>query len=182
MTRSRRRRIGPWSLVIAPSPVASFTLTQDQISPSLAALAEPSLRARVLKGMGTVVMSNAQRAFDEPALRASAWPKRKGGSNPLMIRSGDLRQGIHMQVVGETVVVGSPTKYAAIHQLGGTITAKSGLLKFKIGDKWVSKKSVTIPARPFFPFDARGQLTGNAKQEIQDVVDALIGGAAGQAV
>ena len=47
--------------------MASFTLAQDQISPSLAGLAEPSLRARVLKGMGTVVMSNAQRAFEEPA-------------------------------------------------------------------------------------------------------------------
>lgn len=158
--------------------MASFTLTQDDISPSLARLEEPSLRQRVLKGMGTVIMSNAQRAFDEPALRPSAWPKRKGGSNPLMIRSGDLRQGIHMQVQGDSVVVGSPTKYAAIHQLGGVITAKSGLLKFKIGDRWISKKSVTIPARPFFPFNARGQLTGNAKQEIQDVVDALIGQAA----
>jgi phage gpG-like protein len=162
--------------------MASFTLTQDQISPSLAGLAEPSLRARVLKGMGTVVMSNAQRAFDEPALRPAAWPKRKGGSNPLMIRSGDLRQGIHMQVVGETVVVGSPAKYAAVHQLGATITPTDGRhLHFKIGDRWVRKKQVTIPARPFFPFDKRGQLTGNAKQEIQDVVDALIGGAAGQA-
>jgi phage gpG-like protein len=163
--------------------MASFTLTQDQISPSLAALSEPSLRQRVLKGMGTVVMSNAQRAFDEPSLRPTPWAKRKGGTNPLMIKSGDLRQGIHMQVQGESVVVGSPAKYAAIHQLGGTITAKGGgLLRFKIGDRWISKKSVKIPARPFFPFDARGQLTGNARQEIQDVTDALIGGAAGQAV
>lgn len=162
--------------------MASFTLTQDQISPSLAAITAPSLRERVLKGMGTVVMSHAQRAFDEPSLRPAPWVKRRGGSNPLMIRSGDLRQGIHMQMQGDSVVVGSPAKYAAIHQLGGTITAKTGLLRFKIGDKWVSKKSVTIPARPFFPFDARGQLTGSAKVEIQDVVDALIGSAAGQAV
>jgi phage gpG-like protein len=44
--------------------------------------------------------------------------------------------------------------YAAIHQLGGTIAAKDApYLKFKIGDRWASKKSVTIPARPFLGLD-----------------------------
>lgn len=53
--------------------------------------------------------------------------------------------------VGETdVVYGTNVPYAAIHQMGGTITAKQAKgLRFKIGEHWVTKQSVTIPARPF---------------------------------
>lgn len=42
-------------------------------------------------------------------------------------------------------------QYARTHQFGKTIKARSGgLLKFKIGSMFVSKKEVTIPKREFF--------------------------------
>jgi phage gpG-like protein len=42
-------------------------------------------------------------------------------------------------------------KYATIHEFGGKIRAKAGgLLRFKVNGKWVSKKEVRIPARPYF--------------------------------
>ena len=46
--------------------------------------------------------------------------------------------------------VGTNDIKAAIHQLGGIIRAKNKpFLKFKIGNQWVQKKEVRIPARPF---------------------------------
>lgn len=142
-----------------PDAIA-FTLKLDDITPSLTALTSDDLKHRMLQGMATVVESLAARAFDEPGLRPTSWPARKKSkaTNPLLIKSGDLRQGIHSQVQGDTAKVGSPTAYAAAHQLGST------------------KRN--IPARPFFPV-IEDKLTGNASAEITDVMEALIGKAAG---
>ncbi len=141
-----------------PDAIA-FTLKLDDITPSLDALASDDLKRRMLQGMATVVESMAVRAFDEPGLRPTSWPARKkAASHPLLIKSGDLRQGIHSQVQGDAAKVGSPTAYAAAHQLGST------------------KRN--IPARPFFPV-IEDKLTGNASAEITDVLEALIGKAAG---
>ena len=57
--------------------------------------------------------------------------------------------------------------YAAIHQFGGVIRAKKSFLRFQIpylSDFWFLK-SVTIPARPFFPIE-NGRLTPAAEQLI----------------
>ena len=38
----------------------------------------------------------------------------------------------------------------AIHQFGGVVKAKNHpYLTFKIGNAWIRKKEITIPARPF---------------------------------
>jgi phage gpG-like protein len=40
--------------------------------------------------------------------------------------------------------------YARIHEFGGIIEAKrANFLKFRIGDRWISKKSVVIPERSY---------------------------------
>lgn len=146
-----------------PASALAFTLKVDEISPSLSALAEPALRRRCVQAMATLVESYAVRAFDEPSLRPTSWPARKPSkaTNPLLIKSGNMRHGIHTQVLGnDSAKVGTPVVYGAVHQLGS------------------SKKG--IPPRPFFPV-VEDQLTGNVQAEITDVVDALIGGAAGNA-
>ncbi|MCA1963839.1 MAG: phage virion morphogenesis protein [Prosthecobacter sp.] len=133
----------------------SFDLRLDEISPSLARLGTQKLRDQLLMGMGTVMVSMGQRAFDEPQLRPAPWAKRKSpkGKHPLLIKSGDLRQGLHLSKAGsDTVRVGSPARYAATHQLGRD----------------------AIPPRPFFPV-LQDQLTGHARAEIGDVMTALIG-------
>jgi phage gpG-like protein len=140
----------------------SFTLRVDQITPSIEALMDDDLRRRMLLAAGTVIESLAVRAFDEPNLRPTSWlPRKKSkATNPLLIKSGDMRQGIHTQVQGiDTVKVGSPTPYAAAHQLG---SGKKG-----------------IPPRPFFPV-LDDQLTGNASAEIHDVLSGIVERAAGQ--
>lgn len=158
----------------------TFALKLDEISPSLSRLSSTKTKERVLMGAGTALESLAVRAFDEPGLRPTPWPARKsGGGHPLLIRSGDLRQSIHTQQQGaNSVKVGSPKNYAALQQFGGTIQAKPGKrLVFTAGGKKVFAKKVTVPARPFFPV-LNNQLTGNAQDEIRDVVDALVGKAA----
>lgn len=139
------------------SDAIAFQLKLDEITPSLANLADDNLKKKILLGVGTVIESLAVRAFDEPSLRPKAWPARKKSkaTNPLLIKSGDLRQSIHTQVQGsDSVKIGSPKVYAATHQLGS--------------------EDGSTPPRPFFPV-LEDQLAGNAQAEIKDVVDALIG-------
>ena len=136
-------------------PGLSLTLRRDEISPELTRLASDSLRRRILGGIGTLMVSLSQRSFDEPSLRPSSWPRRKDSKpHPLLIKSGDLRQGIHMQVTSDSVEFGSPKPYAAYQQLGS--------------------KDGRTPPRPFFPF-LDDELTGHAQEEIKDIVDALVG-------
>lgn len=61
---------------------------------------------------------------------------------------------------GRAIVIFNPTTYAAQRNFGGTITAKSApYLAFPVGGrrakggKWAKVKSVTQPARKFFPDD-----------------------------
>lgn len=66
-----------------------------------------------------------------------------------------LRGSIHYRVDGDTLEQGTNKIYAAIHQFGGTITAKSGSLA--IGDPkgaFALVKSVRIPARPYLGFSS----------------------------
>jgi phage gpG-like protein len=144
------------------SDALSLTLRLDDITPKLDELMSDELRRKMLLAMGTVVESLAVRAFDEPGLRPMAWDARKKSkaTNPLLIKSGNLRQSIFSQMQGtEAVKVGSPVVYAAAHQLGST---KKG-----------------IPPRPFFPV-LNNQLTGNASAEIKDVFSGIVERAAGR--
>lgn len=72
-----------------------------------------------------------------------------------LIDTGFLRNNIFPQVSGNTLIVGTPAKYAAIHQFGGQ--AGRG-------------RKVTIPARPFLPVRLDGTLY---PQEQELVLKAL---------
>ncbi len=134
----------------------ALVLKVDHISPALSRLASEELRHRMVQGMATVVESMAVRAFDEPGLRPQAWPARKKSkaTHPLLIKSGNLRQGIFSKVEGDHAKIGSPAAYAARHQLGS--------------------RDGSTPPRPFFPF-LEDQLTGNAREEIDEVIETLVG-------
>jgi phage gpG-like protein len=94
-------------------------------------------------------------AMQSTTLGISAYVKERGLSGQVLhIRTGRLKSSINgtAQMVGNIVTgkVGTNVVYAPIHELGGVIRAKnSPYLRFKIGDRWVSKKEVKIPARPF---------------------------------
>ena len=79
-----------------------------------------------------------------------AWaPVRRKGS-PLRDTGQHLMNAVNTRVGSNYIQIGVPYKWGAVHQFGATIRAKNvPFLRFKINGKWISKKQVTIPARPF---------------------------------
>lgn len=82
-----------------------------------------------------------------------------------------LATSIHVESSAKGVAVGTNLPYAAVHQFGATIRAKGdGLLRFKIGDQWISKRSVKIPARPYMG------ITEDDMREITRIIEEAVTG------
>lgn len=119
----------------------------------LRALEEADI-AGAMAAAGEAIRTSVLERFDtgkDPEGRA--WKKsiraQQDGEKTLSA-SRDLATSIHVESSAKGVEVGTNKEYAAIHQFGGTIRAKGdGLLRFKIGDQWISKKSIKMPARPY---------------------------------
>lgn len=76
-------------------------------------------------------------------------------SNPTLYNTGRLHDSIDYRSDLNSVQVGSPLIYAAIHQFGGVIKPKNGkALAFQAGGEAVFAKQVTIPARPYLGVSA----------------------------
>ncbi|WP_119352930.1 phage virion morphogenesis protein [Azohydromonas sediminis] len=93
---------------------------------------------------------------------------RAASKKPLVGESRALSTTIYYQAGGDSVTIGSPMVYAAIHQFGGQ--AGRG-------------RRVTIPPRPFLPITASGQWLGDAdRAAVLDIIgDALRGALDGRA-
>lgn len=80
--------------------------------------------------------------------KISARAKREEGQT--LVDTRRLANSITVELKGRKIVIGTNTKYAAIHQFGGIIKAKTkkGLI-FNIAGKFYRAQSVKIPARPF---------------------------------
>ncbi|WP_109078928.1 phage virion morphogenesis protein [Aggregatibacter kilianii] len=76
---------------------------------------------------------------------------KKKNADKILTLVGHLRGTLRYQADDAGVVFGSDREYAAIHQFGGTITAKKGKALTVLG-KLV--KSVDIPARPWLGLSA----------------------------
>ena len=110
----------------------------------------------LLEEIGETAKTQTMRRFEKGVgPDGQRWPislraKEEGGQT--LVDTGRLRDSITYAVFMDKggVEVGTNTVYAAIHQEGGTITAKSSRgLRFQVGGRWVNKQSVTITARPF---------------------------------
>lgn len=115
-------------------------------------------------GMFTVFSSHGE----------GTWKEVLRGGDPLD-DEGELKRGFvyAMGSDGKSVVItntGREEMIQWVENFGLTIFAKAGpFLRFKIGDQWVSKKSVTIPARAFFVW-----LAGLRASTVQVAKDALL--------
>jgi phage virion morphogenesis protein len=90
--------------------------------------------------------------------------KRKKGTRILYER-GHLFGSIRKEATDDQVAIGSPTVYAAIHQLGGTIQKQAGS-RYAVGrrfarreqpggaDRAIGAHTITIPARPYLGVSA----------------------------
>ncbi|MDG6895047.1 phage virion morphogenesis protein [Volucribacter amazonae] len=105
-------------------------------------------RSPLMQKLAGTMLSVVQQNFVE-----SGRPKWAGlayrEGKPL-IDSGNLQNSIQAKHNHDEAIVGTNVLYAALHHFGGTIKPKKvNYLKFKIGERFVQVKSVTIPARPF---------------------------------
>ena len=106
----------------------------------------------VMRNIGEIVRTSIERNF-EAGGRPDKWPlsgrvKKEGGQT--LSDTARLRRSFTVRGYPDRAEVGTNDIKAAIHQLGGIIRAKNKpFLKFKIGNQWVQKKEVRIPARPF---------------------------------
>ena len=101
-----------------------------------------STRARIDQGVGP----------DGQRWKESHRARDEGGQTLRM--DGHLYDGMTHIVTTMTAEWGSNMIYAGVQQNGAHIEAKSaGALRFRIGNRWATKQSVDIPARPFLGFN-----------------------------
>jgi len=146
---------------------AVLTLTRDDIGPALKRLQSLGRDTTpVMRAMGNTFKSITEGNFSSAGAeyRPTPWAPKRDGSPSSLRQTGLLWHSFHLNVTNKTATLSNPTVYAAIHQFGGIIRGDP-LLKFKVGDQWVSKRSVTIPPRPFYPV-SNGRLTVAAEEKI----------------
>lgn len=116
-----------------------------------------------LAAIGNAIKESTRLRFhDGRGPSGIPWKPVIRGGSPLR-NTGLLMNSVSSQVTGNSVFVGVPYFWAAVHQFSATITAKTApFLRFKVGGRWASKRSVTIPARPIFGIsvDDRIELIG----------------------
>ena len=129
----------------------------------------------LLATIGSEIVATTNRRFEagkDP--NGGKWPVSLGAreeNRKTLIKTGRLLDSYTREVGHDSVEVGSNAKYAAIHHFGGVIRAKNaGALRFRIGESFVMKKAVTMPARP-----ALG-LNGEDEDHIMETTEDWIAG------
>ena len=118
-------------------------------------VSEWSKRLRTYSASGLTSFASRQgdilglTAVREARANATKSPKRRSGRLWNSIRHRVSNRGEKNQTV--TITAGGPrVPYARIQELGGIIRAKNApYLVFKIGNRWISKKQVRLPARRY---------------------------------
>nr|WP_307726407.1 phage virion morphogenesis protein [Trichlorobacter sp.] len=114
-----------------------------------------------LKTIGLALEANIRERWDKEidpagnkwqALKASTLKRKAKKKKPLkiLLQDDQLRFNINSQVEGSNLIIGSPQKYAAVHQLGGPAGRKG--------------RQFTMTARPFL---------GISKQDEADILDEI---------
>lgn len=121
---------------------------------------ERTMRKRILKGIGNEVKNVVKKDF----------------RNHLKNKSGMLKKSIVAKISrrGDQVVVTNDAdnkgiRYGFALAKGFEITPKKAkTLTFKIGDKWIRKTSVTVPARDWFEGPAKHFMNSSSYQKKLD--------------
>jgi phage virion morphogenesis protein len=116
----------------------------------------------LMRSIGAQLRQHVDERFeDERGPQGLPWPKslrarlEKGQT---LSMTGRLRQSITFRASRSAVEIGTNVQYAAVHQFGATIRAKTQKgLRFRLpgGLGWRRARQVTIPARPFLGLDAQ---------------------------
>jgi len=108
-----------------------------------------------LKARGEALDSAVAKTVARLAIKMTGLVKTKLSDNVLHVRTGRLRRSIHYTVSSAdsrtTAIVGTDVNYAAIHEFGGRIPARTvypktrQALRFEMGGKIIFAKRVNIP-------------------------------------
>lgn len=137
---------------------------------------EKKLEPQVLLAeIGTTIADNIRLGFHESRDPwGGSWEKLKHRSGQPLRDTGRLMNSIRPRVSqGEVEVGPDAVAYAAIHHFGGVIKPIKGKkLAFIIDNQKVFADSVTIPARPYMPIDASGNvsLPQSWSQQIEQII------------
>ncbi len=121
---------------------------------TLADLAEDLRKASSPEG----VQRDLRKLIAAMAMQGQNFAQRNYGKNGLRAPTGNLKRSIvgrsltGSEGIGISLHAGDRRQvvYAAIHEYGGTITAKNGpYLHFKGSKGWARVRQVTIPPRPY---------------------------------
>jgi phage virion morphogenesis protein len=138
----------------------------------------------ITRAIGVGLVTSTQDRFDdEVSPDGSAWAplnptyaagKRGAGILRESAMRGGLQGSITYRASRSDVQVGSNKIYAGVHQGGAVITPKNAdRLVFRLGNRVVHARSVTIPARPFVGISSDDQVM------ILDVVESGLARALG---
>lgn len=147
-------------------------LGAEAVDTALARL-DPLDQNKILNGIAQQLKQQVRHRIisEKRSPDGTPWKPNRAGT-PILHQRGDtngLLRSIDSTVQGDTAIVGSAAIHAAIHQYGGTIVPKKAKrLVFRIGNRQVFAKKVTIPARPFIG------LSDENKEDILDNVASYI--------
>ena len=115
---------------------------------------------------GEAMVANTQLRFKSgKGPDGRAWKGSMKLEGKTLVDTARLRSSVTKRVSVNQTEVGTNVRYARIHQYGGTIRVKKAkYLRFNVGGRWVRKKSVKIPARPFIG------ISEDDKKDIQDIL------------
>ena len=133
----------------------------------------------MMQGIAAELLSMTEDNFERESWGNEPWQPLKYRSGKALQLNGILAGSIHSLATNQTAKIGTNIAYAAIHHIGGEIHAKNTpYLMIPLGNgRFACKKSVTIPARPYLPINANGELQSDGATRILDVVkDALAHG------
>lgn len=119
-----------------------------------------------------LVESTKDRFKDEESPDGDKWDKSyraKAEGGKTLSDKGTLKNSITYKATSKKVDTGTNIIYGAVHQKGKEIKVKNAdYLRFKVGNRWVKKKKVEIPARPFLGISEEDQT------EIKHIITARI--------
>ena len=149
--------------------MAEITISIEKLQGKLERLSKAlENKTPLLRSIANTMQNTIEESFDKQASPfGEKWkpnaPKtlQKKRGNKILIQSGLLSQSFTQKVTGTSAQVGTNKEYAAIHQFGG----KAG-----------RNRKVIIPARPFMPIKANGEIPKDFGERLeQEVVDYLKG-------
>ena len=160
---------------------APFTITLDdkQVQDGLAKLARHiSDLTPVMEDIGAKLGNLTEDAFQA---EGPGWPqlskarvKQRGNAHPILQDTGGLAASITHGGDRNSAWVGASKIYAAVHQFGQKKGA-SGTTRRGAPIPWGD-----IPARPYIPMTASGDLTPAAHDEVMDILTRALRAAIGQ--